>query len=147
LRPAADRVDVERGILDDLMAGAFKRATLTKDDAMSDPIDALMAEVLRTRTEAKPFRVTATEVFRGSVDRLDSQTLNALKDTGRAFVARSRAEGITMWRLTNDAPELELPDDNDLDQLVWIGFLVIATERAGASLAPAAAADRSAPKD
>jgi hypothetical protein len=110
---------------------------------MSDPIDALMVEVLRTRTEERPFRVTATEVFRASIDRLDSETLNALKDTGRAFVAQSRAQGITMWRLTDDAPGLEFPDDNDLDQLVWIGFLVIATERAGASLAPAAAVDDS----
>lgn len=62
---------------------------------MSDPIDALIAEVVRRRTEEKPFRVTATEVFHTCVDRLDSDTLNALKDTGRAFVAQSRAAGIT----------------------------------------------------
>lgn len=53
-----------------------------------------------------------------------------------------------MWRLTDDMPELEFPDDDDLDQLVWIGFLVIATERAGASMTLAAAVgDRSAPED
>lgn len=86
--------------------------------------------------------------MQASIDRLDSDTLNALKDRGRAFVAQSRAEGITMWRLIDDVPELEFPDDDDLDQLVWIGFLVIATERAGASVSPAAAVgDRSAAKD
>jgi hypothetical protein len=106
---------------------------------MSDPIDALMAEVVRRRTEEKPFRVIATEVFQASVNRLDSDTLNALKDTGRAFVAQSRAAGITMWRLTDNMPELEFPDNDDLDQLVWIGFLVMATERAGASMTLAAA--------
>lgn len=115
---------------------------------MSDPIDALMAEVVRRRTEEKPFRVIATEVFQASVNRLDSNTLNSLKDTGRGFVARSRAAGITMWRLTDNLPELEFPDDDDLDQLVWIGFLVIASERAGASLAPTAAVgDLSLPRD
>lgn len=115
---------------------------------MSDPIDALMAEVLRSRTADKPFRVTATEVLQASIDRLDSDTLDALKDRGRAFAAESRAEGITMWRLTDALPELGFPDDDDLDQLVWIGFLVMATERAGASLSPAAAVgDRSAAKD
>lgn len=118
---------------------------LFKEATMSDPIDALMAEVVRRRTEEKPFRVIATEVFQASVDRLDSDTLNELKDTGRTFVAQSRAAGITMWRLTDDVPELEFPDDDDLDQLVWIGFLVIATERAGASMTLAAAVgDRNA---
>lgn len=115
---------------------------------MSDPIDVLIAEVVRRRTEEKPFRVIATEVFQASIDRLDSDTLNALKDTGRAFVARSRAAGITMWRWTDEVPELEFPDDDDLDQLVWIGFLVIATERAGDSMTVAAGvADRKAPED
>lgn len=102
---------------------------------MNDRMDALFTEVARRRELDKPFWVTATEVFEDARDDLDSDTLEALEQTGRASVAASRVSGITMWRATEDAQELSLPDGDDLDAFVRFGFLVLAAEWARASYA------------
>ena len=96
---------------------------------MRDPIDELVAEVARKRTSAETFSDTARQVFLAALPDLEGDTVDALERSGRAFVADVRGGGITMWRLTEEAPELSLPERDDVEELVWIGFLAVAAGR------------------